>query len=144
MSIQKYIEKNRVSFEGSNAVAQLAELCKELGYKTSFGNALVDFLEDNPGAIENIYNFIDEHYKEKVNEIVEPEKVFEIPVSWTMTGTYYVRARSLLKAKEIVYNTEDFPTGTYVEESLIIDGSGCKELSEGDWHPDESKILKVE
>jgi hypothetical protein len=58
-------------FEGEKGVQNLAILCRCLGYKddryfgqfshrASYGD-LINFLEDNPGAVEAILNFIQDN-----------------------------------------------------------------------------------
>lgn len=49
------------------------------------------------------------------------DKVYQIPVMWTLTGTYYVRASSLEAAKDIAYDAPLPKNGEYLDESFELD-----------------------
>jgi hypothetical protein len=67
--------------EGTNGIADLCQLSEKLGYKShqylTYGKSnllsLVNFLEDNPGAIAAIYNWVDNEYNEKLDSDLESE-----------------------------------------------------------------------
>lgn len=70
-------ESQGMRFEGNAGVRNLAILANKLGYKDTtyfgqFGQAsygdLIDYLEDNPGAIEAVYNFMNENSEEIEDE----------------------------------------------------------------------------
>lgn len=49
------------------------------------------------------------------------KKLYKVPVTWTMSGTYYIRASSPEEAKEAVFDAE-LPEGQYLDDSFEIDG----------------------
>lgn len=61
--------------DGESGVRNLAKLCRVIGYKDSmhFGQFdsdgsygdLINFLEDNPGAVEAVKDFITEHFEDE-------------------------------------------------------------------------------
>jgi len=53
-------QKNLYMLEGSTGVKNLEKLLKAIEGDSFFGNPIVDFLENNPGAIEAIINWIKE------------------------------------------------------------------------------------
>lgn len=48
------------------------------------------------------------------------KKLYKVPVTWTMSGTYYIRASSPEAAKEAAYQAP-LPNGEYVDDSFSID-----------------------
>lgn len=57
--LDKFIDQNRMySWEGSKGVHNLEYLVKAIGYKDNYGDAIHNFLYDNPGAIEAIVEWI--------------------------------------------------------------------------------------
>lgn len=74
-------------FEGESGVRNLAILCRNLGYydknyfgqfshKASYGD-LILFLEDNPGAVECLLDFIRENEDSFFNESFEDQNTEE-------------------------------------------------------------------
>ncbi len=63
--LRKWQEKNRAwHFEGDPGLDKLEKLVEVLGYRnTGFrhGNPIESFLSDNPGAVEALLGFIEEH-----------------------------------------------------------------------------------
>lgn len=65
--------------EGTRGIVDLCKLSEKLGYKSesylTYGRSnllsLVNFLEDNPGAIEAIYNWVDSEYNEQLDCSIE-------------------------------------------------------------------------
>lgn len=45
---------------------------------------------------------------------------YNIPVTWTMSGHYEIKAESLERAEEKVHETGDLPKGQFVSGSLEI------------------------
>lgn len=62
---EKYLEDNRMyHFEGTDGVRNLDNLCANLGYTSGQfigANSIMNFLADNPGAIEAIVEFVRDH-----------------------------------------------------------------------------------
>jgi len=77
----KYSELNNLRTEGESGVNSLRTLVKDLGYNergTYLGaDPILNFLADNPGAIEKLYDFVqewvgrNEEWNEALNEAVE-------------------------------------------------------------------------
>lgn len=80
------LEFNQPKFlptEGKSGLEALCGLSRHLGYKDPFhqlmnadGSAVGDlicFLEDNPGAIKSIYNWIDKEFADKLNPVIDEE-----------------------------------------------------------------------
>lgn len=75
MEYKELMEKHN---EGQRGVENLARLCRVLGYRdpTYFGQFdhdgsygdLINFLEDNSGAVEAIKEFIQDHYGQEFEE----------------------------------------------------------------------------
>ena len=67
--------------EGSNGIIDLCHLSEKLGYKShqylTYGKSnllsLVNFLEDNPGAISAIYHWVDNEYSDQLDSDLESE-----------------------------------------------------------------------
>ena len=67
--------------EGVNGIADLCHLSEKLGYKShqhlTYGKSnllsLVNFLEDNPGAISAIYHWVDTEYSDQLDSDLESE-----------------------------------------------------------------------
>lgn len=69
--------------EGSSGIRNLGRICRLLGYKdfqnfgyfdgASYGD-LINFLEDNPGAVEAIYEWMLENYTEELDELVKSDE----------------------------------------------------------------------
>jgi hypothetical protein len=59
---------------------------------------------------------------------------FEIPVTWSVSGTYHVEADALEEAKEKVLDAEEpydkLPKGEYIDDSMRIDEDALKEMNE--------------
>lgn len=89
----KFLSANELySLEGRRGLESLALLCGNLGYKDSLNNYgqfhqktptgfhdgrlgdIFEFLEDNPGAIEAIVNWVDEQNIPEWNETVPPDE----------------------------------------------------------------------
>jgi hypothetical protein len=76
-------EKKAHHFEGSRGVQNLCKLTGAIGYRDRmnrmgyYGDAplgnLIDFLEDNPGAMEAIVNWIGEQNNDEWKEAIESE-----------------------------------------------------------------------
>ena len=85
MSIDKFVKTNPQLFfspkgyfrgEGESGVRNLARLCRGLGYAdplhygmfegACYGD-LIMFLEDNPGAVEAICDWIEDNYESELN-----------------------------------------------------------------------------
>jgi hypothetical protein len=71
-------------YEGTVGVTNLEKFLATIGYSqgnyVGYNNELINFLSDNPGAIEAILNFIDEsnvpEWKESIiEELPEPEEI---------------------------------------------------------------------
>ena len=57
--LDKFIDQNRMyHWEGSTGVRNLDKLVKAIGYNDRYGDAIHNFLCDNPGAIEAIVEWI--------------------------------------------------------------------------------------
>lgn len=60
--------------EGESGTRNLEQLCEVLGYGEGFmrGRAIEEFLQDNPGAVQSIVEFIGDHlngdWKNRLNE----------------------------------------------------------------------------
>lgn len=71
-----YIEQQKLhSTEGTRGVDNLTQICQALGYDRNgqyvgSGHALINFLADNPGAIEAVIEFIRDHAEcyESIND----------------------------------------------------------------------------
>jgi len=77
-NLRKYIKHNNLHrTDGHKGVSNLCKLVRALGYRESrhFGQGstsdLVEFLEDNPGAIEAIIDWIDDNGIEDWDETLE-------------------------------------------------------------------------
>ena len=57
---EQYMEQHFARTEGEPAVRNLERLAETLGYGHRFGDAIYDFLVDNPGAIEAVLQFVQE------------------------------------------------------------------------------------
>lgn len=87
--INEWQDKNKAHhFEGSTGVRKLEKLCKDLGYDNGafLGSevSLLNFLADNPGAIDALINWMGEQdieeWKENlVSTLPEPEKEEQTP-----------------------------------------------------------------
>ena len=70
--------------EGSGAIEDLCEISEHLGYRGSFqqlicnnGSAvssLLNFLEDNPGCVEAIHDWISYNYSDELSEVEDSEE----------------------------------------------------------------------
>ena len=62
--VDRWLEEHKFySFEGERGLERLNEFCSALGYKESgfkFGSPLEEFLQDNPGAIEALLDWVRE------------------------------------------------------------------------------------
>jgi hypothetical protein len=57
--LDKFIDQNRMyHWEGSTGVRNLEHLVKAIGYNDNYGDAIRNFLCDNPGAIEAMVEWI--------------------------------------------------------------------------------------
>lgn len=82
-TVSDYLEHKKISStEGSRGVQNLCKLVRGLGYRDSmhrmqYGDAclgdLVEFLEDNPGCIEAIFEWVGEHGCDDWKEVLESE-----------------------------------------------------------------------
>ena len=78
MKIDNILKEEKINhWEGSRGVQNLCVLVNRLGYKDrqyfgQFGKGcygdLINFLEDNPGAVEAVTEFIREHFDEEEDE----------------------------------------------------------------------------
>lgn len=68
--------------EGEKAVENLAEICsrlkkpyfKQLQFKNGYYvTGLTEFLEDNPGCMKAIFNWIKENYQEEIDDLESDE-----------------------------------------------------------------------
>lgn len=66
------------------------------------------------------------------------KKLYKVPVTWTMSGTYYIRASSPEEAKEAVFDAE-LPEGQYLDDSFEIDGDIEEETY---YQPPDDKIIE--
>jgi hypothetical protein len=59
---------------------------------------------------------------------------FQVPVTWMMSGTYEVEAKTLAEANDRVLDCESpydaLPKGEYVDESMAVDHDRSKELND--------------
>jgi hypothetical protein len=72
------------STEGARGLKNLAKLVRLLGHKDfqSYGmfengaaaGDILTFLEENPGAIEALYNWVDENYSDELGALVDEEE----------------------------------------------------------------------
>lgn len=79
-NLTKLIEQERYHFEGTNGVKNLCRIVRALGYKdpmyfgqfegASYGD-LINFLEDNSGAVDKIIEFIEEEINEEWEQNLE-------------------------------------------------------------------------
>ena len=70
-NLMQYLEQNPVHMEGYTAVNDLERTIREVcGYgKHSFGGKpITEFLSDNPGAIETLYNWIAQQSVQEWND----------------------------------------------------------------------------
>ena len=60
--VEQYIDNCFRSFEGERGVRNLEAMCEALGYGEGFmrGRAIEEMLQDNPGAVEAVANFLAE------------------------------------------------------------------------------------
>ena len=60
--VDKFMDNFARSAEGERGVQNLENVCEILGYGEGFmrGRAVEEFLQDNPGAVEGLFNFIAE------------------------------------------------------------------------------------
>ena len=60
--VDKFMDTFARSCEGETGVRNLETICETLGYGEGFmrGRAIEEFLQDNPGAVEGLFNFIAE------------------------------------------------------------------------------------
>ena len=60
--VDKFMDTFARSAEGERGVRNLETVCEVLGYGEGFmrGRAIEEFLQDNPGAVEGLFNFIAE------------------------------------------------------------------------------------
>ncbi len=69
---------NALRTEGSRAIDDLCEMAETLGYKDKYGQLICNngaavssflyFLENNPGAVEAIYDWVRENYLSEDDE----------------------------------------------------------------------------
>lgn len=80
---EQWEKQNKINrYEGTSGVKNLEKLLGAMGYDKGnyigYGNELINFLSDNPGAIEAILNFIDEsdvpEWKENLSDGLELEE----------------------------------------------------------------------
>ncbi len=57
------------------------------------------------------------------------KKVYEVPVTWMMSGTYHVRASSPEAAKEAVFDAPLPKDGDYVDDSFSVDEDDVREVN---------------
>lgn len=74
-----WIEKNKAwNNEGSRGVNNLEKLCTALGYDKNGAylnaSSILNFLSDNPGAIEAIHNFVTDQNHSDWIEYLSPEE----------------------------------------------------------------------
>lgn len=77
----EYMDTCFRSTEGESGTRNLEQLCEVLGYGQGFmrGRAIEDFLQDNPGAIQAVVDFVESRinmfdWKQRLNEyLVEGE-----------------------------------------------------------------------
>ena len=74
----KYLDDNRMyHFEGTDGVRKLDDLCANLGYtRGQFigANPLMNFLADNPGAMEAVVEFV----RDQIGRIPEWQENLEL------------------------------------------------------------------
>ena len=73
-----YLEQNRMwHFEGQRGVRHLNKIVQEVCGYMGYGNTVELFLEDNPGAVEAIVNWIREarcvEWQQNLEELVDVE-----------------------------------------------------------------------
>lgn len=57
--LQEYCEEERIHhFEGARGVRSLEKITKALGYDDRFAGTIDNFLQDNPGAQQALYDWI--------------------------------------------------------------------------------------
>lgn len=58
----------------------------------------------------------------------EKLKIFTIPATWTMYGTYEIEAKTIEEAIEMAKNKENLPNDpSYIESSFFIDEYDAEE-----------------
>lgn len=78
--VQRIIDEDKLfSTEGARGVSNLCKLVRQLGYEDPFSNGhltnggtlgdLMCFLEDNPGAIESVVEWIKNNHDEEEEDI---------------------------------------------------------------------------
>lgn len=83
--IDKILDEKKIyRFEGSRGVSNLCKLVSLLGYRDPFQQGqlsdggcfgdLICFLEDNPGAMEAVVDWIRENHDEEIEEDDEEEE----------------------------------------------------------------------
>ena len=83
--LRKWQEQNKAwHFEGDSGCEKMERLVETLGYRNTgfrFGSPIESFLSDNPGAMEAILGFIEEHldqnseWRENVESDLEDDDV---------------------------------------------------------------------
>lgn len=86
MSLSDFLNEHKLfSFEGESGVKKLEVVLNEIGYKESgfaYGSAVENFLQDNPGAIQAILDFIEEHYEDDFERYTDEEENYELVDGW--------------------------------------------------------------
>jgi hypothetical protein len=82
-NLEKWCDERKLyRFEGESGTKNLETVLKEIGYKEDgfrYGSAVERFLQDNPGAVEVLLNFISEHFDEKFAVEEEEEELQQRP-----------------------------------------------------------------
>ena len=75
--LEEYKETMKIgSIEGSSGIRDLNTLCEAIGYRENgfrYGSSLEIFLQDNPGCVQAIYDWIDENMVDEWEEYLESE-----------------------------------------------------------------------
>lgn len=76
-------ELNNLSTNGTRGVSDLAKMAEALGYgygvnqlllnNGCFVSSILNFFEDNPGAIEAVYDWVREYYEDQLEANQEEE-----------------------------------------------------------------------
>ncbi len=59
---------NNYKSEGDAGILSLDKMASALGYTDRFGGLLENFLRDNSGAVEAIFDWVRENYEDKIED----------------------------------------------------------------------------
>lgn len=78
-NLEHFLQKNNIyHFEGQSGIENLNKITEEIGYKANslrWGSSLEVFLQDNPGAMQAVVDWIGENHDSEFEE--EEEEICE-------------------------------------------------------------------